>query len=98
MPLDECLSNFAKIFNDVFVLEKPMSVYKYFLTECLVVEMNEPFNDCPSDLRDWHSVPFQYNFAQGTSKYVNYYSSVHFRNFIDRAIREIKRQDSLLGD
>ena len=33
IPLYDCLTSFAKIFNDVFVLEKPGSVQKYFLTE-----------------------------------------------------------------
>ena len=33
IPYYDCLSSFAKIFNDVFVFEKPGSVQKYFLTE-----------------------------------------------------------------
>ena len=33
IPLQDCLVSFSKIFNDVFVLEKPGSVQKYFLTE-----------------------------------------------------------------
>lgn len=59
--------------------------------------MNEPFNE-GQDEQELHSVPFQFNFAKGTSKYIRYQSSQHFRSFISRAIRETKRQDSLLGD
>jgi hypothetical protein len=68
LPFTECLASFTKIFNDVFVLEKPLNVQKYFLTECQVVEMNESYEDQFGILQETHSTPFSYNFAYGTSR------------------------------
>ena len=50
LSLSELLTSYAKIYNDVFVQEKPMSVYKYFLTQTMVVEMNAPFDDAKGNL------------------------------------------------
>jgi len=98
LPFSECLASFTKIFNDVFVLEKPLNVQKYFLTECQVVEMNESFEDELGNLQETHSTQFSYNFAYGTSRCISYNQSVHFRTFLNRAIREVKKHDSQLGE
>jgi len=72
LPFEDCLVSFAKIFNDVFVYEKPLSILKYYLTECMIVEMNQPFDEPAGDFGESHTVPFSYNFARGTSKQVRY--------------------------
>ena len=41
LSFDECMSSYSKIFNDVFVFEKPLSVQRYYVTEVQVVEVNE---------------------------------------------------------
>jgi len=45
LPIEDCLTSFAKIYNDVFVYEKPLSVQKYYITECMIVEMIEQFSE-----------------------------------------------------
>ena len=75
IPLYDCLTSFAKIFNDVFVLEKPGSVQKYFLTEVQVIEMNEAHEEAEGKLGETHTIPFFFNFANGTSRQVNYLAS-----------------------
>ena len=39
IPFKDCAISFAKIFNDVFVHERPTTVHKYSLTEVMVTEM-----------------------------------------------------------
>lgn len=41
LQFSDLIGNFSKIFNDVFVQEKPLSAYKYFLTQTMIVEMKE---------------------------------------------------------
>jgi hypothetical protein len=98
LPVADCLQSFTKIFNEVFIQEKPQSVQKYFLLQCMVVEMSAPFDDSRGVMQETHSVPFSFNFAKGTSKYINYMSSDLFKNFINKSIREVKRRDRFLGD
>ena len=91
------MQSFAKIFNDVFVLEKPGSIQKYFLTEVQVVEMKEAPEEAEGKLDETHSVPFKFNFANGTSRQVNYLASDYFNSFLNKAIRQIKKADSAQG-
>ena len=98
IPIGECLHSFSKIFNDVFVMEKPLNVQKYFLTECMVVEMNEPYDDVSDYMPETHEIAFRFNFATNTSKEVNYSKNVHFQNFLNRAIRVVKKHDINLGE
>ena len=39
IPFRDCANSFSKIFNDVFVHERPSCVHKYSLTEVMVAEM-----------------------------------------------------------
>jgi hypothetical protein len=41
MSVDECLNSFTKIYNDVFVFEKPLVVQRYFLSEVRITEIYE---------------------------------------------------------
>ena len=93
IPFHDCLQSFAKIFNDVFVFEKPGSIQKYFLTEVQVVELMEATEEQEGKLGETHNVPFKFNFANGTSRQVNYLSSDYFNNFLNKAIRQIKKAD-----
>ena len=88
------MQSFAKIYNDVFVLEKPVSVQKYFLTEVQVVEMTESLDGLSNRLQ----TPFRYNFCLGTSKYVDYYASREFVNFLKKAVATVKNCDINLGE
>ena len=72
-------------------MEKPMNVQKYFLTECMVVEMMEPYDDAKGILQETHYIPFKFNFAKGISRQVNYSKNILFQNFINRAIRDVKK-------
>ena len=36
IPFHDCLQSFAKIFNDVFVFEKPGSIQKYYNVVCML--------------------------------------------------------------
>ena len=79
-------------------MEKPLNVQKYFLTECMVVEMNEPYDDVSDYMPETHEIAFRFNFATNTSKEVNYSKNVHFQNFLNRAIRVVKKHDINLGE
>ena len=97
IPLQDCLTSFSKIFNDVFVLEKPGNVQKYFLTEVQVVEMNEAPDELEGRLGETHSIPFYFNFTNGTSRNINYLASTNFNIFLNKVIRQIKKADSAQG-
>ena len=73
ISIDECLKSYTKIFNDVFVNEKPALTQKYYLCEVQIVEMNENQNF----LRQVKA-PIRFNFSQGTSKYLKYSASESF--------------------
>ena len=68
IPFNDCMRSFTKIFNDVFIHERPSCVQKYSLTEVMVTEMMHADEDRPAKLRETHTVPFQYNFMAGSSR------------------------------
>ena len=70
-----------------------MAVQKYFLTEIMVAEINESFLGMQYLLQETHVVPFKFNFAVGTSRYVKYSDNQLFKNFLNKAIRDVKRHD-----
>jgi hypothetical protein len=41
LPFNSCVEAYYKVFNDVFILEKPSVVQRYFITEVNIVELNE---------------------------------------------------------
>jgi hypothetical protein len=40
LPFQETMQSFVKVFNDVFVKEKPQVCQKYYLTEVNIVELD----------------------------------------------------------
>jgi len=94
LPFQESLNSFSKIYNDVFVLERPVNCQKYFLTEVQVLELNEICGEA-EELSSPRSIgsesklvmPFRFNFTQGTSREVDYSASTEFLNFITKAVK-----------
>ena len=82
------MQSFVKVYNDVFVKEKPQVCQKYFLTEVNIIEL---------DTRDKHShqmdVGFRQNFADATSKELNYLQSPYVRNFLMACLKSIKKAE-----
>ena len=82
------MQSFVKVFNDVFVKEKPQVCQKYFLTEVNIVEL---------DTRDKHStemtVGFRQNFADGTSKELNYFKSPYVRTYLMTCLKSVKKAE-----
>jgi len=67
---------YFKIYNEVFLMEKPIIVQRYFVTEVKVVELNEiGGSTCLQEI-------FGFNFVQATTKEVNYSASVKFKKFL----------------
>jgi len=60
LPIDSCFTNFAKVFNEVFVKERPLIMTRYSLTQICLAELE-------SQDQQLH-IPFTYNFANGTTK------------------------------
>ena len=48
IPMQDCLKSFTKIFNDVFIHERPSCVHKYSLTEVMVAEMLQADDQRPA--------------------------------------------------
>jgi hypothetical protein len=90
LPFHETMQSFAKVFNDVFVKEKPQVCQKYFLTEVNILEL---------DLRDKYShevyQAFRWNFADGSSKEVNYLASPYLRAFLLSTLQSIKSKEGV---
>ena len=78
LPFQECMQSFAKIYNDVFIHERPSCVQKYSLTEVLITEMLQAEEDKPAKLRETHSIPYSFNFMAGTTRHVKYSSMESF--------------------
>ena len=89
MPFDSCLSNFSKVYNDVFVKEVSNVQFKYQLMELQLIERWEA--------DDFHPV-FRHNFINNTSRQANYLSSSRYIAFIKDAILEVKRLDFESGE
>ena len=49
--------------------------------------MKEASDEWEGKLDETHSVPFRFNFANGTSRNVNYLASDYFNSFLNKAIR-----------
>lgn len=71
------MQSFVKVFNDVFVKEKPQVCQKYFLTEVNIVELDTRDRYCTE-----MAVGFRQNFADATSKELNYLKSPYVRTFL----------------
>lgn len=97
LPFDDCMTSLSNIYNDVFTYERPTTVQKYFLTEVQLVEMKESLDEEPAQHGKTHTVPFRYNFSSGTSKELNYLNVPEYHQFLNKAVRQIKRSDLALG-
>ena len=58
---------FSKVFNQVFVNEKPDIIHSYSISEVQIVELIETRN-----FQKKLVVPFNLNFRQGTSREIKY--------------------------
>ena len=82
------MQSFVKVFNDVFVKEKPQVCQKYFLTEVNILELNTRDNFSTE-----MSVGFRWNFADGTSKEMDYLQSHYVRTFLTTCLKSIKKKE-----
>jgi hypothetical protein len=82
------MSSYSKIFNDVFVFEKPLSVQRYYVTEVQVIELNET-----RDFLIRAMTPLTVNFTEGTSRSLNYGNSEEYKKFLLDAIKAVKKID-----
>lgn len=82
------MQSFVKVFNDVFVKEKPQVCQKYYLTEVNIVELDtrDPYF---TDL----CLGFRQNFADSTSKETNYLNDPFIKTFLKTMVREIKKKE-----
>jgi len=82
------MQSFAKVFNDVFVKEKPQVCQKYFLTEASVLELNTRDPLCNQMYEG-----FRWNFASGTSKEIDYLKSPYVRAFTQTTLKSIMTKE-----
>ena len=82
------MQSFVKVFNDVFVKEKPQICQKYYLTEVNIVELNTNDRMCHEI-----NVGFRWNFAEATSKEMDYLGSPYVKSFLMTALKSIKRTE-----
>jgi len=82
------MQSFSKVFNDVFVKEKPQVCHKYYLTEVCILEL---------DTRDDHchhlNEGFRWNFSNGTSKEMDYLKSPYIKAFVMTCLKSIKSKE-----
>lgn len=91
LPFQVCMENFAKVYNEVLIKELPSVVTKYALCELQIAELPN-LEDCPNDPVN---IPFKYNFAQGTSKNLNYTRSPEYMEALKVLCQLVKRQDTM---
>ena len=78
------MQSFVKVFNDVFVKEKPQVCHKYFLSEVRILEMDTRDEFC----HQMHE-GFRWNFAHGTTKEIDYLKSPYMRAFIETCLKSV---------
>lgn len=88
LPFEETMQSFVKVFNDVFVKEKPQVCHKYYLSEVRILELDTREDTCHEMLQG-----FRWNFAHGTSKEVNYLKSPYMRTFLTSCLKGIKQRE-----
>ena len=93
LPFVTCLSNFSAVFNDVFIFENPSHMLTYSLMEVQIVELTKI--ESPQET---FNQPFRFNFANGTSKSIDYVKSRLFYEKLKLICRQIKQKDNNLGD
>jgi hypothetical protein len=88
LPYKETIASFVKVFNDVFVKEKPQVCQKYFLTEVNIIELDMAMRN-----ENGMTVGFRWNFCSGTTKETNYLNSAYVRTFLHTTLRAIKTEE-----
>lgn len=88
LPFEETMQSFVKVFNDVFVKEKPQVCHKYFLSEVRILELDTRDENC----HEMHQ-GFRWNFAHGTSKELNYLKSPFMRTFLMNCLKSVKSKE-----
>lgn len=88
LPFEETMESFVKVFNDVFVKEKPAVCHKYFLSEVRILELDTRDENCHEMIQG-----FRWSFAHGTSKEVNFLKSPYMRTFIMSCLKSIKNKE-----
>ena len=89
IPLETCLANYAKVYNDVFINEISNVQLKYQLMEVMLVEQWE---------LDSFLVPFRHNFLNQTSRQIDYTRSKEFILCLKQFIAKIKKIDFENGE
>ena len=79
---------FSKVFNQVFVNEKPDIIHSYSISEVQIVELIETRN-----FQQKLVCPFNLNFTQGTSREIKYLQNDQYKNFLLKAIKNVKTFD-----
>ena len=90
LPIQKSLSNFAKVYNDVFVREIPSVMASYALLE---IQITEIANMGQKDER--FTIPFRFNFANMTSKHCDYIKSPHYIETLRALCRCRKMKDNM---
>lgn len=90
LPFKDTMQSFVKVFNDVFVKEKPQICQKYYLTEVDIIELDTRDKNCHE-----MSVGYRWNFASGTSKELNYFNSPFIHTFVMSCLKSIKKSDGV---
>lgn len=90
LPFQVTMENFAKVYNEVLIKEVPSILTKYALCEIQIAELPN-LEEAPNDPMN---IPFKFNFAEGTTKYLNYTNSVEYMNNLKILCEIVKRQDS----
>jgi hypothetical protein len=83
------MTNFAKVFNEVFVRERPALLARYSLTQVCIAELE-------SRDQNFH-LPFTYNFCNGTTRELNYHHSWRFLTMLRNICVFLKARDRAEG-
>ena len=89
LPLTKCMANFAKVFNDVFINDLPSTTQSYMLSETMICELTV-LNSCRERLQ----IMFQYSFTNNTTRWINFASSLLFRERLQQLCRQTKMRDN----
>ena len=72
----------------MFVKEKPQICQKYYLTEVNIVELDTTDRHCTEMIQS-----FRWNFAEGTSKEMNYLNSHYIKALLLSTLKAIKKKE-----
>ena len=90
-PLESSLTNFAKVYGDVFINELPSALSSYSLYDMQIVEVANIGQPCGEET---FSMPFRYNFTNNTTKFVDYVGSAEYVKAVKGLCRSVKLHDN----